>query len=89
MDRVDAEVIYDSGGVACVEFILDFVGRFAQHEDRLCGAAEVSPRDQTSTNFRRTSGPQRRVTRAEPASFRSKRRAAARSDLNHHVADGD
>ena len=35
MDRVDVEAIYDSGRVECVEFILDLIGRFAQHEDRL------------------------------------------------------
>ena len=35
MDRAEAEAIYDSGRGACVEFILDLAGRFAQHEDRL------------------------------------------------------
>jgi len=35
MDRAQAEGIYDSGREACVEFILDLAGRFAQHEDRL------------------------------------------------------
>jgi hypothetical protein len=35
VDRAEAEAIYDSGREACVEFILDLVGRFGQHEDRL------------------------------------------------------
>jgi hypothetical protein len=50
MDRVDAEAIYDSGRVACVEFILDLVGRFAQHEDRLKRLEEQARRDSRTSS---------------------------------------
>ena len=35
VERLEAEAIYDSGRVACVEFILQLAARVGQHEERL------------------------------------------------------
>ena len=70
MDRAEAEAIYDSGREACVEFILDLAGRFAQHEDRL-----KRLEDQARQDSRTSSKPPSQ----DPPKTRQQRRAEARA----------
>ena len=70
MDRAEAEAIYDSGRGACVEFILDLAGRFAQHEDRL-----KRLEDQARQDSRTSSKPPSQ----DPPKTRQQRRAEARA----------
>ena len=70
MDRAEAEAIYDSGREACVEFILDLTGRFAQHEDRL-----KRLEDQARQDSRTSSKPPSQ----DPPKTRQQRRAEARA----------
>jgi transposase len=70
MDRVEAEAIYDSGRVACVEFILDLAGRVEQHEDRLRRLE-----DQARQDSRTSSTP----PSMDPPKTRAQRRAEARA----------
>jgi transposase len=69
VQRSDAEAIYDAGREACVEFILDLAGRFAQHEDRLRRLEE-----QTRQDSRTSSKPPSQ----DPPKSRQQRRAEAR-----------
>ena len=70
MDRAEAEAIYDSGRGACVEFILDLAGRFAQHDDRL-----KRLEDQAGQDSRTSSKPPSQ----DPPKTRQQRRAEARA----------
>src|SRR4051794_32182603 len=70
MDRVEAEAIYDSGRVACVEVLLDLAGRVEQHEDRLRRLEEQTRRDS-----RTSSAPPSQ----DPPKTRAQRRAEARA----------
>jgi transposase len=70
MDRVEAEAIYDSGREACVEFILDLAGRFAQHEDRLKRLEEQARQDSRTSS---------RPPSQDPPQSRQQRRAEARA----------
>jgi transposase len=70
MDRAEAEAIYDAGREACVEFILDLVGRFAQHEDRLKRLEEQARQDSRTSS---------KPPSADPPKSRAQRRAEARA----------
>jgi transposase len=70
MDRVEAEAIYDSGRVACVEFILDLAGRVEQHEDRLRLLEEQARRDSRTSS---------KPPSSDPPKTRQQRRAEARA----------
>ncbi|HEY3829190.1 MAG TPA: transposase, partial [Solirubrobacteraceae bacterium] len=70
MDRVEAEAIYDSGREACVEFILDLAGRFAQHEDRLKRLEEQARQDSRTSS---------KPPSMDPPKSRAQRRAEARA----------
>jgi transposase len=70
MDRAEAEAIYDAGREACVEFILDLAGRFAQHEDRLMRLEERARRDSRTSS---------RPPSQDPPKTRAQRRAEARA----------
>ena len=70
MDRAEAEAIYDSGREACVEFMLDLAGRFAQHEDRL-NRLEAQARQDSRTSSKPPS--------MDPPKTRAQRRAEARA----------
>jgi len=70
MDRAEAEAIYDSGRDACVDFILDLAGRFAEHEDRL-----KRLEDQGRQDSRTSSKPPSQ----DPPKTRQQRRAEARA----------
>jgi transposase len=70
MDRAEAEAIYDSGRVACVEFVLDLVGRVEQHEDRLRRLEEEARRDSRTSS---------RPPSMDPSKTRQQRRAEARA----------
>src|SRR5438552_3913728 len=50
MDRAEAEAIYDSGREACVEFMLEFAGRVAQHGDRLKRLEEQARQDSRTSS---------------------------------------
>ncbi len=50
MDRAEAEAVYDSGRVACVEFILDLAGRVEEHEDRLRRLEEQARQDSRTSS---------------------------------------
>jgi hypothetical protein len=69
MDRVEAEAIYDAGREACVEFILDLAGRFAQHEDRLRRLEEQIRQDSRTSS---------KPPSQDPPKSRQQRRAEAR-----------
>jgi transposase len=70
VDRAEAEAIYDSGREACVEFILDLAGRFAQHEDRLRRLEEQARQDSRTSS---------KPPSADPPKTRAQRRAEARA----------
>jgi transposase len=70
MDRAEAEAIYDSGREACVEFILDLAGRFAQHEDRLKRLEEQARQDSRTSS---------KPPSQDPPKTRAERRAEARA----------
>ena len=70
MDRAEAEAIYDAGREACVEFILDLAGRFAQHEDRLMRLEERARRDSRTSS---------KPPSQDPPKTRAQRRAEARA----------
>ena len=70
MDRAEAEAIYDSGREACVEFILDLAGRFAQHEDRLKRLEDRAGQDSRTSS---------KPPSADPPKTRAQRRAEARA----------
>ena len=70
MDRAEAEAIYDAGREACVEFILDLAGRFAQHEDRLKRLEERARQDSRTSS---------RPPSMDPPKTRAQRRAEARA----------
>ena len=70
MDRAEAEAIYDSGREACVQFILDLAGRFAQHEDRLKRLEEQARQDSRTSS---------KPPSADPPKTRAQRRAEARA----------
>ena len=69
MDRAEAEAIYDSGREACVEFILELVGRVGQHEDRLKRLEEQARQDSRTSS---------RPPSSDPPKTRAQRRAEAR-----------
>jgi Family of unknown function (DUF6444) len=70
MDRAKAEAIYESGGEACVEFILDLAGRFAQHDERL-NRLEAQARQDSRTSSKPPS--------MDPPKTRAQRRVEARA----------
>ena len=70
MDRAEAEAIYDAGREACVEFILDLAGRFAQHEDRLKRLEEQARQDSRTSS---------KPPSQDPPKTRAQRRAEARA----------
>ena len=70
MDRAEAEAIYDSGRVACVEFILDLAARVEQHEDRLRRLEEQARQDSRTSS---------RPPSLDPPKTRRQRRAEARA----------
>jgi transposase len=70
VERAEAEAIYDSGRAACVEFILDLAGRFAQHEDRLKRLEEQARQDSRTSS---------RPPSADPPKTRAQRRAETRA----------
>ncbi|MGI8558974.1 MAG: DUF6444 domain-containing protein [Solirubrobacteraceae bacterium] len=70
MDRVEAEVIYDSGREACVEFILDLADRVTQHEDRLKRLEEQARQDSRTSS---------KPPSMDPPKTRAQRRAEARA----------
>ena len=70
MDRAEAEAIYDSGRVACVEFIVDLAARVEQFEDRL-RRLEKQARQDSRTNSR--------PPPMDPPRTRQQRRADARA----------
>jgi transposase len=70
MDRAEAEAIYDSGREACVEFIVDLAGRFAQHEDRLKRLEEQARQDSRTSS---------KPPSQDPPKTRAQRRAEARA----------
>ena len=76
MDRAEAEVIYDSGREACVEFILDLVGRVEQHEDRLRRLEEQARQDSRTSS---------RPPSMDPPKTRAQRRAEARAKAKELV----
>ena len=69
MERAEAEAVYDSGREACIEFILDLAGRFAQHEERLRRLEEQTRQDSRTSS---------RPPSADPPKSRQQRRAEAR-----------
>jgi len=69
MDRAEAEAIYDAGREACVEFILDIVGRYGRVEERLARLEEQA---------RRTSRNSSSAPSQDPPKTRAERRAEAR-----------
>jgi len=76
MDRAEAEAIYDSGREACVEFILDLVGRVEQHEDRLRRLEEQARQDSRTSS---------RPPSMDPPKTRAQRRAEARAKAKELV----
>ena len=66
MDRAEAEAIYDSGRVGCVEFILGLAGRVEQHEDRLRRLEEQARQDSRTSS---------RPPSMDPPKTRAQRRA--------------
>src|ERR1700694_122402 len=70
MDGAEAEAIYDAGREACVEFILDLAGRFAQHEDRLKRLEEQARQDSRTSS---------KPPSQNPPKTRAQRRAEARA----------
>ena len=70
MDRVEAEAIYDSGRVVCVEFILDLAARVEQFEDRLRRLEEQARQDSRTSS---------RPPSMDPPKTRQQRRAEARA----------
>src|SRR5436305_1625795 len=73
MDRGEAEAIYDSGREACVEFILDLVGRFERHEDRLKRLEEQARQDsRTSSRPPSMDSPKTRAQRRAEARAKAK-----------------
>jgi transposase len=69
VERSEAEAIYDAGREACVEFILDLAGRFAQHEDRLRRLEEQARQDSRTSS---------KPPSQDPPKSRQQRRAEAR-----------
>jgi transposase len=87
MDRVEAEAIYDSGREACVEFIVDLAGRFAQHEDRLRRLEEQARQDSRTSSKPPSMDPPK--TRAERrAQARAKAKELMRSEGERREAGG-
>jgi transposase len=80
MDRGEAEAIYDSGREACVEFILDLAGRFAQHEDRLKRLEERARQDSRTSS---------KPPSMDPPKSRAQRRAEARAKAKELMRDGE
>ena len=70
MDRVEAEAIYDSGRVVCVEFILELAARLEQHEDRLRRLEEQARHDSRTSS---------KPPSTDPPKTRAQRRAEARA----------
>jgi transposase len=70
MERVEAEAIYDSGREACVEFILDLVGRVERHEERLARLEAQLRQDSRSSS---------KPPSSDPPKTRAQRRAEARA----------
>jgi transposase len=70
MERAEAEVIYDSGREACVEFILDLAGRVERHEDRLRRLEEQARQDSRTSS---------KPPSQDPPKTRAQRRAEARA----------
>jgi transposase len=70
MDRAEAEVIYDSGREACVEFILDLAGRLQRHEERLARLEAQLRQDSRSSS---------KPPSSDPPKTRAQRRAEARA----------
>jgi transposase len=87
MDRAEAEAIYDAGREACVEFILDLAGRFAQHEDRLMRLEERARRDSRTSSKPPSQDPPK--TRAQRrAEARAKAKELMRKDSERRKAGG-
>ena len=70
MDRAEAEVIFDSGREACVEFILDLAARVEQHGERLRRLEEQARQDSRTSS---------RPPSTDPPKTRAQRRAEARA----------
>ena len=70
MERVEAEVIYDSGRDACVQFILDLAARVQQLDERLA-RLEARARQDSRTSSKPPS--------SDPPKTRAQRRAEARA----------
>jgi transposase len=87
MDRAEAEAIYDSGREACVQFILDLAGRFAQHEDRLKRLEDQAGQDsRTSSKPPSQDSPKTRQQRRAEA--RAKAKELARWEGERRKAGG-
>jgi transposase len=80
MDRAEAEAIYDAGREACVQFILDLAGRFAQHEDRLKRLEEQARQDSRTSS---------KPPSMDPPKSRAQRRAEARAKAREFMRDGE
>jgi transposase len=80
MDRAEAEAIYDAGREACVEFILDLAGRFAQHEDRLKRLEEQARQDSRTSS---------KPPSMDPPKSRAQRRAQARAKAKELMREGE
>jgi transposase len=80
MDRAEAEAVYDAGREACVDFILDLAGRFAQHEDRL-NRLEAQARQDSRTSSKPPS--------MDPPKTRAQRRAEARAKAKEFMREGE
>jgi len=77
VERSEAEAIYDSGRVACVERLLDLAGRVEQHEDRL-RRLEAQARQDSRTSSKPPS--------QDPPKSRAQRRAEARAKAKELLA---
>jgi hypothetical protein len=87
MDRAEAEAIYDEGRAACVEFILDLVSRFREHEDRLRRLEEQGRQDsRTSSKPPSQDRPKSRQQRRAEA--REKAKELARREGERRKAGG-
>ena len=70
MDRAEAEAVYDSGRVACVEFMLGLAATVEQHADRLRRLEEQARQDSRTSS---------RPPSMDPPKTRAQRRAEARA----------
>jgi transposase len=77
MDRSEAEAIYDSGRVVCVEFILDLAARVERFEDRLRRLEAQAHQDSRTSS---------KPPSQDPPKTRQQRRAEARAKAKELLA---